>query len=278
MSTVTNYMLGSTQVRNIYYGSNLIWPLTHDYSQDYLTFIPLESCEFKFVGTGYTSGIYYSTDNGSIWNQLANDTYTPTINAGSKILFKSSSWGAGLYSGPGSFESTGRFNVEGNILSLGGGDNFTNYTMNMTSQYANLFMGAYVVDASNLYLPSPTQNGCFQQLFHSCQYLTTPAKLPYTNLSEWCYSRMFVNCVSLTSAPELPASNMTNECYDGMFINCVSLTQITCLATSFPSVQGTLRWVEGVAANGIFIKAPSMNSWTTGDNGIPSGWTVQDAS
>ena len=92
MSTVTNYMLGSTQVRNIYYGSNLIWPLTHDYSQDYLTFEAIDTGKFTWRGET-VSTIYYSTDNGSTWNTLYGTWNSPgetvTINAGNKILLKS---------------------------------------------------------------------------------------------------------------------------------------------------------------------------------------------
>ena len=35
-------------------------------------------------------------------------------------------------------------------------------------------------------------------------------------------------------------------------------------------------WVDGVASSGTFIKAASMSSWSTGINGIPTNWTVQD--
>ena len=48
------------------------------------------------------------------------------------------------------------------------------------------------------------------------------------------------------------------------------------MATDISASICTQNWVNGVAASGTFVKAASMSSWTTGNNGIPSGWTVQD--
>ena len=64
-----------------------------------------------------------------------------------------------------------------------------------------------------------------------------------------------------------------------MFYGCSSLNYIKCLATN-PSDNSsyTLDWVVNVAQSGTFVKAASMNDWTTGVNGIPSNWTVEDAS
>ena len=49
------------------------------------------------------------------------------------------------------------------------------------------------------------------------------------------------------------------------------------LATDISAEQCLLNWVSGVASSGTFIKAASMTSLPSGINGIPSGWTVQDA-
>ena len=88
---------------------------------------------------------------------------------------------------------------------------------------------------------------------------------------------MFFSCTSLITAPELPAIVLANGCYQQMFYGCTSLNQIKCLATSISATSCTLNWVFGVASTGTFIKNANMSSWTTGNNGIPSGWTVQDA-
>ena len=86
---------------------------------------------------------------------------------------------------------------------------------------------------------------------------------------------MFDGCISLTTAPELPATTLVYQCYNDMFQNCTSLNYIKCLATNIPS-NCTGFWTHNVALSGTFVKDPSMTSWTTGVNGIPSGWTVTD--
>jgi hypothetical protein len=61
-----------------------------------------------------------------------------------------------------------------------------------------------------------------------------------------------------------------------MFRGCTSLKSIKCLATDISASRCTSDWVNGVAGSGTFTKAESMSSWTTGVNGIPSGWSVED--
>ena len=117
----------------------------------------------------------------------------------------------------------------------------------------------------------------FAGLFVSQQSLLSAPLLPATTLTEGCYMNMFYGCTSLTSAPELPATTLVSNCYSGMFSNCSSLTSITCLATNNSATNCTAWWTTNVAASGTFTKAANMSSWTSGTNGIPSGWTVVDA-
>jgi hypothetical protein len=115
-------------------------------------------------------------------------------------------------------------------------------------------------------------------MFHGCTSLTEAPELPATTLADYCYGGMFMGCTSLTTAPELPATTLANECYRHMFSGCTALTSITCLATNISARDCTNNWVSSVASNGTFTKAVSMNSWTSGVSGIPSNWTVEDAS
>ena len=117
---------------------------------------------------------------------------------------------------------------------------------------------------------------CYHAMFSNCTSLTTAPVLPATTLQEDCYSRMFEYCTSLTTAPELKAATLAAYCYDRMFRGCTNLNSITCLATDISANNCTNSWVSGVAATGTFIKGPSMTGWTTGNDGIPSGWTVKD--
>ena len=117
---------------------------------------------------------------------------------------------------------------------------------------------------------------CFVGLFNNCTSLVEAPELPATTLAERCYENMFNGCTSLTQAPQLPSTTLASNCYSGMFQSCTSLNYIKCLATDISAEECTSRWVNGVSESGTFVKDPNMSSWTTGTDGIPSGWTVQD--
>ena len=173
-----------------------------------------------------------------------------------------------------------------------------------SSCYYGMFSGCTSLTTAPSVLPATTlTNSCYQYMFNGCTSLTTAPELPATTLASSCYASMFYGCTSLTEVPELPATTLTNYCYQYMFSNCTSLTtapvlsattlaekcyytmfsgctslsSIKCLATDISATNCTSNWVNGVAASGTFTKAASMSSWTTSDDGIPSGWSVVDA-
>lgn len=115
---------------------------------------------------------------------------------------------------------------------------------------------------------------CYQQMFNGCTSLTTAPQLPATTLAEYCYDGMFQNCTSLATAPELLATTLFTYCYAHMFRYCSSLNYVKCLATN-PG-NNTINWVDGVASSGTFVKHPDA-AWTSGVNGTPAGWTIEDA-
>ena len=351
------------------------------WADEYLTFVALEDSTFKLSG----NSVSYSLDNGETWTELASDTNSPTVTSGNKIIWKGTLTPT-TNKGIGTFSSTGRFDVKGNVMSLLYGDNFMNQTDLTSKNYAfyRLFYdNTNIVNADKLVLPATTlanncyesmfgectslttspelpattlanscyggmfsyctslttapelpattstyncyssmffrctnlttapqlptttlAEGCYNQMFYGCTSLTTapelPAtelavncyfcmfggctnlttapELPATTLTRSCYHRMFDRCTSLTTAPELPATTLAESCYQQMFQNCTSLNSITCLATDISASSCTGYWVENVSSTGIFKKAENMTSWTNGVNGIPNGWTVQDAS
>ena len=128
-------------------------------------------------------------------------------------------------------------------------------------------------------LPATTlAKGCYYSMFRSCYKLTVAPVLPATTLAYDCYREMFYSCDNLTTAPELPATTLSDGCYKEMFRNCTKINYIKCLATDIREPNSLTYWVNGVASTGTFVKNPNMSNWTTGTSGIPSGWTVQDAS
>lgn len=168
--------------------------------------------------------------------------------------------------------------------------------------YTNMFAGCTSLVTAPALPATTLADGCYSDMFQRCTSLTTapelpattlafmcyggmfagctsletaPSILPATTLAIDCYNSMFNGCTSLTTAPELPATTLARYCYSNMFYGCTSLNYIKCLATNISASNCTQNWVNGVAANGTFVKAASMSSWTIGNSGIPSGWTVQ---
>lgn len=276
----------------------------HTWADEYLTTVALESGTISFniwksMGTDMITSISYSTDNGETWTTTNNTngksehlTISVNVSEGDKVLWKGNAQQTGYYDEDdygdvvGSFfSSTCEFDVKGNVMSLLYGDNFNGETtIENDYEFVYLFHDydeeneCLVVNAKDLSLPAITlADYCYRTMFQSCTSLTTAPELPATTLTNNCYEAMFNGCASLTTAPELPATTLADYCYSGMFYGCTSLNNITCFATDISAINCTWLWVGNVAANGTFTKAASMSSWTTGSDGIPTGWTVEDA-
>jgi len=155
-------------------------------------------------------------------------------------------------------------------------------------------------------LPATNLSGkteCYRAMFFDCTSLVNAPELPATTLGQGSYCQMFYHCVRLVIAPELPATSIYQETYLQMFRNCTSLTTVPailatsasggsschrmftgctslnyvkCLLTNRAGKNVTFEWLNGVAATGTFVKAPNA-SWDSGVSGIPTGWTVIDA-
>ena len=231
-------------------------PQPIDYNTQPFTLVAVETSTFKFNASTIANlpAMQYSIDSGNTWTIMTEST-TPIVQAGNKIMFKGTCTPSSFF-GIGRFESSGKLNVEGNIMSLMYGNNFTGQTslsgkdcafINLFSKVSNL------INAENLILPA-------------------------TTLSYMCYSGMFNGCTKLEKAPVLSAATLVNACYMSLFQECSSLNSITCLATNISAENCTTSWVKNVAASGTFTKAASMSSWTSGNNGIPNNWTIENYS
>lgn len=129
-------------------------------------------------------------------------------------------------------------------------------------------------------LPATTlANYCYGRMFNRCTSLTkAPSILPATTLAPNCYDSMFQYCTSLTTAPELPAPFSAEGCYSFMFGACDKLNYIKCLALGYFGSADFGMWASAVASSGTFVKDPNANNWPRGWNGIPTNWTIVDAS
>ena len=144
--------------------------------------------------------------------------------------------------------------------------------------YCQMFSGCRnLVQVPSVLLATTLVQSCYSIMFRDCVKLTTAPVLCATTLGVGCCNSMFRGCTGLTTAPVLSAPTLVNNCYAYMFSGCTSLNQITCLATDISAENCTIGWVLNISSSGTFIKAPSMITWTTGENGVPTNWTVQDA-
>lgn len=257
-----------------------IYDPVHDYSKDYLTFdiISGGTIEWK-AKSGVTRTISYSINDGE-WTNITSSAAGTLINvsAGDKVRFKGTNSSYGTAKDCCSSFSSGTtayYNVEGNIMSLIGGDNFTGLTtFSDTWVFHSLFDGSNVVSAENLILPVTTLTDyCYRAMFANCSELRVAPELPATTLATGCYWYMFSYCTSLTTAPELNAETLVTGCYQGMFRNTQHVNFIKCMATDISASGALTVWVDAVAATGTFVKDENT-TWSRGSNGIPTRWTI----
>ena len=265
----------------------------------------------KYTNSAPDRTIQYCINNGSWESIAANDTAGTAINvsAGDIVQFKgnnASYCSTNYYGQACQFGGTATLYAYGNIMSLIYGDNFIGQsTLEESATFVGLFRlmtGLTSHIAHKLVMPATTlTNNCYSNMFYGTNITTAP-ELPATNLKEACYLIMFSNsslinahqlpattltqscyngmfsyCTNLTTAPELPATTLVESCYNFMFAHCSSLNYVKCLATDISAYYCTTQWLDSVAENGTFIKDYAMSSWTSGVDGIPSGWTVQNA-
>ena len=139
--------------------------------------------------------------------------------------------------------------------------------------YVTMFQGCTSLKSAP-YLPATVlASYCYRYMFDGCTSLeNAPAILPAPETASYCYGYMFRGCTSLVQAPILPATlYKADNSYDHLFDGCTSLSYIKCLLNN-----GQYRiygWVTNVSPTGTFVKAYG-SSWPTGNDGIPSGWTV----
>ena len=145
------------------------------------------------------------------------------------------------------------------------------------SCYSGMFQGCSSLTTAPELPATELADSCYRAMFEYCTSLTTAPALPATTLAGNCCQYMFQGCTSLTTAPELPATTLASYCYSGMFEGCTSLNYIRCLATDISATDCTANWLYSVSQNGTFVKNKDMNDWPAGTNGIPSGWTIENA-
>ena len=173
--------------------------------------------------------------------------------------------------------------------------------------YRNMFVNCSALTTAPELPATTLAESCYQNMFSNCSALTDAPELPATTLADSGYRQMFSNCSSLTSAPDIPATTASNRdyaCYR-MFYNCTglertgriaietatginALTQMFygCSKLKYIELTGMTswsakmtNWVNGVAANGLFVCPAALGTESTitrGTANCPAGWKVNN--
>jgi len=208
-------------------------PYKHDNPKDYLTFTATEAGTFKLSG----NSVNYSLNNGTTWTALASNTDSPTVPAGSRIMWKAELTPA-ANKGVGRFSSTGSFIAKGNPMSLLYGDNFNDQTDLTGKNYA------------------------YNSMFSGCTRLTTAPEIPKNMNGEMSYAN------PPTMIPTLPSN-----CLSNMFSICSSLNKIVVNCYTKLGSGYSDNWVKGVASTGDFYTYYQWTAQAAGDSTRPSTWT-----
>lgn len=224
----------------------------------------------------WSVSLEYSTDR---INWVEWDFSAITIDSGDTVYFRGNNpdgfndkpaQGARWY-----FETpSGRFNIGGDIRSLI--DKTINVTTPPTWGFGYLFRNTNIVEADKKLLSgfSLLNGGCFFHLFEKCKYLTQAPDLPWKTLEGECFNGMFNGCTSLTTAPYIGATVLRGyKPFISMFNGCSSLSYVKCLISNPQEVHFS-NWLRNVSPTGTFVRDYNA-TWSTGINGIPSGWTVK---
>lgn len=155
--------------------------------------------------------------------------------------------------------STGKFNVHGNIMSLLYNDDFSDKICIPTPYcFYELFTSCNIISAADLILPATIlTERCYGNMFANCSNLLGVPELPAITLQNMCYSGMFMNCLKLMNVPELPATTLADYCYSFMFYGCESLLNTPELLAS-TLADGCYLEMFGSCVN--LINAPKLSA------------------
>ena len=266
------------QENEVYYN-----PMPHNYLNDYLTFVALEDTTFKLtigsaVSESILSSISYSTDNGETWtttNNVNSQTVTittPTIHEGDKVLWKGSGTGVSTTinnsnrpSTSSIFSSSGRFNAEGNIMSLIYGDDFSDKnSVQGTYNFALLFYSynmpdtAKIVSAKDMVFPiKSVPTCCYFRMFQGCTLVEAPSVIDVESVGTSGCTAMFWGCANLKTTPKFQATTLGVESCRAMFETCTGLETVTEIPTAVSA--------DITSYNSMFNGCSGLTSITIGD-------------
>ena len=259
-----------------------------DYTMVPFTLVALENAQLKIEETNANhslNNVYINVNKGGITS--AQFDVLISFSAGDRIeIYGDGAWSVGgskgltfvMLDADGNYaDDRPLFDAYGNIMSLYYNQNFIGQTSVPAYAFTYIFSDADLGDISGIRIPATSVGAmALAYTFEYNSFLNGYIELPAMTLGNECYEYMFHYCTSLTTPPLLPATTLKTRCYQYMFGYCTSLNYIKCLARIRTTTGCTDNWVTNVAASGTFVKATNA-TWSTGQSGIPNGWTVVDA-
>ena len=145
--------------------------------------------------------------------------------------------------------------------------------------FNSAFRESNITKAPKLPVSKVIPSTCYANMFNKCSNLTDVSEIELSadEIGTEACLQMFYICTKLVQAPVLKIATLSYKCYSQMFNGCSNLNYIKCLATDISATGCTSNWVKGVSATGTFVKSANTSGWTTGRNGIPGGWTIENA-
>lgn len=255
-SEIKKLFVGNEEVKEAYIGSNKIYSKQVDIvPENYVIIAPQNDLQISYRGrtpSDYIEYCVFESPDNVVWNKL-NSNDMINISLGFGVILLRANLVPAEKVGIGRIMIDGECFLAGNCMALLYGDESSGKTA-ITYDYA------------------------FYGLFSSCLGISFVdySFLPATSLSAYCYGNMFRGCTNMAVAPLLPATDLVGGCYDSMFYNCQSLNTIYANFKTTPNDDYTKQWVSGVAGNGVFYRNKNASWNVIGNNGIPSGWTIQN--
>ena len=219
-----------------------------------------------------TNQILEYSFNSIDWFNM-NTSIIINLNANNKVYLR------GILSADNTSSNYTQFKMTGKVAASGNINSIWNYRD--LNAPLKKYCGYYMFEGCTSLTTAPElpaldiSNDCYNNMFSGCTSLTTAPELPATILKHYCYNSMFKNCKSLKNSPILRAELLVDSCFRYMFYNCTNLNSLTCLAIDMSANNCTINWVLNTSPTGTFYKHPNA-TWTTGVNGIPSGWEIVD--
>ena len=300
--------MGTLLNRRRYMGSK---PIPVDYG--YFRVIPAVNCTVTMTIPAGSSGVTdmaYSVDGGETWNVSTKVSGTQLCiqvagTAEVPILWKghATALACGTANNQNtSISSTGTIDIEGDFNSLLYGDDYMqDYTL-ATYAFVRLFMSNTNLRYAHNSIIHCTTTGLntFDCMFYGTTNLESPPIMKMEgvgnsgcvsmfqnsgirycpqpnikNISGRCFVNMFYGCKNITEGMDLPALKLVDTCYREMYRGCTNLAKIKMLATVITANRCLYNWVNGVSAEGVFVKNKNATWTTTGASGVPTGWTIQ---